>query len=66
MIRINAKVPFEEQDNYYLLYDALPEYRIPREELQTQKLKEVLDQQQREGNDTSFHGVCMFCSEEFR
>ncbi|MEJ1286456.1 zinc finger protein 277 [Cricetulus griseus] len=28
--------------------------------------KEILDQQQRERNDTSFHGVCMFCSEEFR
>ncbi|KAK7798699.1 hypothetical protein U0070_000351 [Myodes glareolus] len=28
--------------------------------------KEILDQQQRERNDTSFHGACMFCAEEFR
>lgn len=27
--------------------------------------KEILDQQQRERNDTSFRGVCMFCTEEF-
>ncbi|XP_029397046.1 zinc finger protein 277 isoform X2 [Mus pahari] len=65
VIRINSTAPFEEQDNYYLLCDVLPEDRILREELQKQKLKEVLDQQQQERNDTSFHGVCMFCSEEF-
>ncbi|GAB1297407.1 Zinc finger protein 277 [Apodemus speciosus] len=65
VIRINSTAPFEEQDNYYLLCDVLPEDRILREELQKQKLKEILDQQQQERNDTSFHGVCMFCSEEF-
>lgn len=27
--------------------------------------KEILDQQQRERNDTSFRGACMFCTEEF-
>ncbi|EDM03342.1 similar to zinc finger protein 277 isoform 1, isoform CRA_b, partial [Rattus norvegicus] len=66
VIRINSTAPFEEQDNYFLLCDVLPEDRILREELQKQKLKEILDQQQRERNDTNFHGVCMFCNEEFR
>ncbi|XP_050014643.1 zinc finger protein 277 isoform X2 [Alexandromys fortis] len=65
VIRINSTAPFEEQDNYFLLCDVLPEDRVLREELQKQKLKEILDQQQRERNDTSFRGVCMFCTEEF-
>ncbi|XP_054582217.1 zinc finger protein 277 isoform X4 [Eptesicus fuscus] len=28
-------------------------------------LKGILEQQQRERNDNSFHGICMFCNEEF-
>ncbi|XP_021109831.1 zinc finger protein 277 isoform X2 [Heterocephalus glaber] len=65
VIRINSTAPFEEQENYLLLCDVLPEDRILREELQKQRLKEILEQQQQERNDTTFHGVCMFCSEEF-
>ncbi|KAM6152916.1 zinc finger protein 277 [Erethizon dorsatum] len=65
VIRINSTAPFEEQDNYFLLCDVLSEDRILREELQKQRLKEILEQQQQERNDTNFHGICMFCSEEF-
>ncbi|XP_066095636.1 zinc finger protein 277 isoform X1 [Saccopteryx bilineata] len=65
VIRINSTAPLEEQDNYFLLCDVLPEDRVLREELQKQKLEGILEQQQREREDESFHGVCMFCSEEF-
>ncbi|XP_009000963.3 zinc finger protein 277 isoform X10 [Callithrix jacchus] len=65
VIRINSTAPFEEQENYFLLCDVLPEDRILREELQKQKLKEILEQQQQERNDNNFHGICMFCNEEF-
>ncbi|XP_016053782.1 PREDICTED: zinc finger protein 277 [Miniopterus natalensis] len=65
VIRINSTAPPEEQDNYFLLCDVLPEDRVLREELQKQKLRGLLEQQQRERDDTSFRGVCMFCSEEF-
>uniref|UniRef100_A0A8B9W609 Zinc finger protein 277 n=1 Tax=Bos mutus grunniens TaxID=30521 RepID=A0A8B9W609_BOSMU len=65
VIRINCTAPSEEQDNYFLLCDVLPEDRILREELQKQRLKEILEQQQQERNDNSFHGICMFCNEEF-
>ena len=36
----------EEQDNYYLLCDVLPEDRILREELQKQKLVRILKYEQ--------------------
>ncbi|XP_075414684.1 zinc finger protein 277 [Tenrec ecaudatus] len=65
VIRINSTAPLEEQDNYFLLCDVLPEDRLLREELQKQRLKEILEQQQQERNDTSFYGVCMFCNVEF-
>ncbi|XP_004702638.1 zinc finger protein 277 isoform X1 [Echinops telfairi] len=65
VIRINSTGPLEEQDNYFLLCDVLPEDRLLREELQKQRLKEILEQQQQERNDTSFYGVCMFCNVEF-
>ncbi|KAF6087192.1 zinc finger protein 277 [Phyllostomus discolor] len=65
VIRINSTAPLEEQDNYFLLCDVLPEDRVLREELQKQKLRGILEQQQRERSDDSFRGVCMFCSEEF-
>ncbi|XP_019508581.1 PREDICTED: zinc finger protein 277 isoform X1 [Hipposideros armiger] len=65
VIRINSTAPLEEQDNYFLLCDVLPEDRVLREELQKQRLKEILEQQQQERNDNSFHGICMFCNEEF-
>ncbi|XP_077026382.1 zinc finger protein 277 isoform X2 [Tamandua tetradactyla] len=65
VIRINSTAPLEEQDNYFLLCDVLPEDRVLREELQKQKLKEILEQQQQERNDTNFHGICMFCGAEF-
>ncbi|XP_027430226.1 zinc finger protein 277 isoform X3 [Zalophus californianus] len=65
VIRINSTAPLEEQDNYFLLCDVLPEDRLLREELQKQRLKEILEQQQQERNDNNFHGICMFCNEEF-
>uniref|UniRef100_A0A667GE20 Zinc finger protein 277 n=1 Tax=Lynx canadensis TaxID=61383 RepID=A0A667GE20_LYNCA len=65
VIRINSTAPLEEQDNYFLLCDVLPEDRVLREELQKQRLKEILEQQQQERNDNNFHGICMFCNEEF-
>ncbi|MEJ1286458.1 hypothetical protein NN561_017466 [Cricetulus griseus] len=42
VIRINSTAPFEEQDNYFLLCDVLPEDRILREELQKQRLVRIL------------------------
>ncbi|XP_070280909.1 zinc finger protein 277 isoform X2 [Myotis yumanensis] len=65
VIRINSTAPLEEQDSYFLLCDVLPEDRVLREELQAQRLKGILEQQQRERNDNNFHGICMFCDEEF-
>ncbi|KAL8221316.1 UNVERIFIED_CONTAM: hypothetical protein K2H54_065610 [Gekko kuhli] len=65
VIRTNSKAPLEEQDNYFLLCDALPEDRTLREKLQQQKLREALEQQQQERYDTDFRGTCMFCDKEF-
>ncbi|XP_053263003.1 zinc finger protein 277 isoform X1 [Podarcis raffonei] len=65
VIRTNSEAALEEQDNYFLLCDALPEDRTLREKLQQQRLRENLEQQQRERNDTDFHGACMFCDKEF-
>ncbi|XP_060052423.1 zinc finger protein 277 [Erinaceus europaeus] len=65
VIRINSTAPVEEQENYFLLCDVLPEDRVLREELQKQRLKEILEQQQQERNDNNFHGICMFCNGEF-
>uniref|UniRef100_A0A8C0U6K1 Zinc finger protein 277 n=2 Tax=Cyanistes caeruleus TaxID=156563 RepID=A0A8C0U6K1_CYACU len=65
VIRTNSKAPLEEQDNYFLLCDVLPEDRLLREQLQQKRLKEILEQQQQERYDTSFHSVCMFCDQEF-
>ncbi|XP_023592799.1 zinc finger protein 277 [Trichechus manatus latirostris] len=39
VIRINSTAPPEEQDNYFLLCDVLPEDRLLREELQKQRLE---------------------------
>lgn len=36
-----SALPTEEQDNYFLLCDVLPEDRILREELQKQKLVRI-------------------------
>ncbi|XP_026167258.1 zinc finger protein 277 isoform X3 [Mastacembelus armatus] len=65
VIKTNSTGPVEKQDEYFLLCDILPEDRLLREKLQQKRLEEVLEQQQRERDDTSFHRVCMFCSEEF-
>uniref|UniRef100_A0A8C0QNW3 Zinc finger protein 277 n=1 Tax=Chelonoidis abingdonii TaxID=106734 RepID=A0A8C0QNW3_CHEAB len=65
VIRTNSEAPIEEQDNYFLLCDVLPEDRLLREQLQQKRLREILEQQQRERNDTSFHSICMFCDKEF-
>ncbi|XP_031471511.1 zinc finger protein 277 [Phasianus colchicus] len=65
VIRTNSEAPLEEQDNYFLLCDVLPEDRLLREQLQQKRLREILEQQQRERYDTSFHSMCMFCDQEF-
>ncbi|XP_066489942.1 zinc finger protein 277 isoform X2 [Tiliqua scincoides] len=65
VIRTNSKAALEEQDNYFLLCDALPEDRVLREKLQQQRLRDVLEQQQQERYDTDFSGMCMFCDKEF-
>uniref|UniRef100_A0A8V0XAA3 Zinc finger protein 277 n=1 Tax=Gallus gallus TaxID=9031 RepID=A0A8V0XAA3_CHICK len=75
VIRTNSEAPLEEQDNYFLLCDVLPEDRLLREQLQQKRLvrnytyflfkREILEQQQQERYDTSFHSMCMFCDQEF-
>ncbi|KAK9952388.1 hypothetical protein ABG768_018230 [Culter alburnus] len=65
VIKTNSEGPEEQQELYFLLCDALPEDRILREQLQQRRLEKVLEQQQKERDDTTFHRICMFCSEEF-
>ncbi|MGH0127012.1 UNVERIFIED_CONTAM: hypothetical protein FKN15_071435 [Acipenser sinensis] len=65
VIRTNSEGPVEGQEDYFLLCDVLPEDRLLREQLQQKRLEEILEQQQRERNDASFHRVCTFCNEEF-
>ncbi|MBN3298373.1 ZN277 protein, partial [Amia calva] len=65
VIRTNAQAPVERQEDYFLLCDVLPEDRVLREQLQQKRLEEILDQQQKERDDSSFHRACMFCSEDF-
>ncbi|XP_056907001.1 zinc finger protein 277 isoform X1 [Takifugu flavidus] len=68
VIKTNSNGPIEKQENYFLLCDVLPEDLILRERLQQKRLlpqEEVLEQQQLEREDNSFHHSCMFCSEEF-
>ncbi|KAM8972055.1 zinc finger protein 277 [Pelodytes ibericus] len=66
VIRTNSEAPLDQQEDYFLLCDVLPEDRILREELQQHRLKEILEQQQLERYDTSFLRLCIFCSEEFK
>lgn len=65
VIKTNSTGPVEKQEEYFLLCDVLPEDRLFREKLQQKRLEEVLEQQQKEREDDSFHRLCMFCSEEF-
>ncbi|CAF89879.1 unnamed protein product, partial [Tetraodon nigroviridis] len=65
VIKTNSTGPVEKQEDYFLLCDVLPEDRALRERLQQKRLEEVLEQQQLEREDHSFHHGCMFCSEEF-
>uniref|UniRef100_A0A672YF65 Zinc finger protein 277 n=1 Tax=Sphaeramia orbicularis TaxID=375764 RepID=A0A672YF65_9TELE len=65
VIKTNSTGPVEKQEDYYLLCDVLPEDRVLREKLQQKRLEEILEQQQKERDDSSFHRLCMFCSEEF-
>lgn len=65
VIKTNSTGPVEKQEDYFLLCDVLPEDRILREKLQQKRLEEVLEQQQKERDDSSFRRLCMFCSEEF-
>ncbi|MEE6480884.1 hypothetical protein FKM82_012698, partial [Ascaphus truei] len=66
VIRTNSEAPMENQEDYFLLCDVLPEDRVLREQLQQERLREILEQQQCERYDTSFQSPCMFCSEEFK
>ncbi|KAG9490198.1 hypothetical protein GDO78_005858 [Eleutherodactylus coqui] len=66
VIRINSQAPEDQQENYYLLCDVVPEDRILREELQQDRLKNILAQQQLERSDAGFERECMFCSEKFK
>eukprot|EP00069_Balaena_mysticetus_P006178 bmy_18427T0 len=75
VIRINSTAPFEEQDNYFLLCDVLPEDRILREELQKQRLelgksweevqleddRELLDHQEDDWSDWEGHPLSAVC-----
>ncbi|XP_075065123.1 zinc finger protein 277 [Mixophyes fleayi] len=65
VIKTNSEAPEDQQENYFLLCDVLPEDRALREDLQQERLKNILEQQQHERSDTSFRRLCMFCSEEF-
>ncbi|KAL4640712.1 zinc finger protein 277 [Arapaima gigas] len=65
VILTNSEGPVEKQEQYFLLCDVLPEDRILREQLQQRRLEEILEQQQREREDTTFQRACMFCHEEF-
>ncbi|XP_013855649.1 zinc finger protein 277 [Austrofundulus limnaeus] len=65
VIRTKSTGPPDKQEDYFLLCDALPEDRILREKLQQKRLEEVLEQQQKERDDSSFQHVCLFCSEMF-
>ncbi|KAK7891250.1 hypothetical protein WMY93_023213 [Mugilogobius chulae] len=65
VIKTNSQGPAEKQEEYYLLCDVLPEDRVLREKLQQKRLEEVLEQQQKEREDETFHRTCMFCNEEF-
>ncbi|KAJ8002835.1 hypothetical protein DPEC_G00163100 [Dallia pectoralis] len=65
VIKTNTQGFVEKQEHYFLLCDILPEDRVLREQLQQKRLEEILDQQQRERDDTSFQRICMFCNEEF-
>ncbi|XP_069832260.1 zinc finger protein 277 [Dendropsophus ebraccatus] len=66
VIKTNSQAPEDQQENYFLLCDVLPEDRTLREELQQERLKKILEQQQNERSDTSFQRLCMFCGEEFK
>ncbi|OCT88992.1 hypothetical protein XELAEV_18017621mg [Xenopus laevis] len=66
VIRTNSEASVEQQENYFLLCDVLPEDRVLREELQQERLREILEQQQHERNDTTLQRVCIFCNEEFK
>ncbi|CAN9498817.1 unnamed protein product [Ophioblennius macclurei] len=65
VIKTNSTGPVEKQEDYFLLCDVLPEDRLFREKLQQKRLEEILEQQQREREDSTFRRLCMFCSQEF-
>ncbi|KAM6971766.1 zinc finger protein 277 [Aplochiton taeniatus] len=65
VMKTNSSGPVEKQESFFLLCDVLPEDRVLREQLQQKRLEEILEQQQREREDTSFQRTCLFCNEEF-
>ncbi|XP_063783353.1 zinc finger protein 277 isoform X2 [Pseudophryne corroboree] len=66
VIKTNSEASEDQQENFFLLCDVLPEDRVLREQLQQERLKIILEQQQHERSDTRFQRLCMFCSEEFK
>ncbi|XP_043405526.1 zinc finger protein 277 isoform X5 [Chelonia mydas] len=75
VIRTNSEAPVEEQDNYFLLCDVLPEDRLLREQLQQKRLefgksweevqseddRELLDNLEEDWSDWEEHPVCAVC-----
>ncbi|XP_023215202.1 zinc finger protein 277-like [Centruroides sculpturatus] len=51
---------------FYLLCDVLPEDKAIREKLQKQRLEYILNEHQKERNDTTFKHSCLFCKKVFK
>ncbi|XP_073253229.1 zinc finger protein 277-like [Porites lutea] len=66
VININSKPDdIGPKIQYFLLCDSLPEEKSLREDLQRQRLEDVLECQQRERSDTHFSRTCLFCKQHF-
>lgn len=57
---------YASSEYFYLLCDALPEDKAIREKLQKKRLEYILDQHQKERNDTTFKHSCLFCKKIFK
>lgn len=66
VININSKPgDIGPKIQYFLLCDSLPEERSLREELQRERLEDVLERQHCERSDTHFSRTCLFCKQHF-
>ena len=66
VIKTNSKTTdIAPSELYYLLCDKLSEDHELRVQLQTDKLCEVLEQQQREREDSTLTQDCLFCRHQF-